>query len=67
MSLDDFAVQYLPELRLPQHPEFLSDETIFDRERLPTSAVVPVLGALYDAVPRKLDAQGNATTTPPAH
>jgi len=34
MSLDDFAVQYLPELRLPQRPEFLSDEALEKRYRL---------------------------------
>ena len=34
MSLDDFAVQYLPELRLPQLPEFQSSDALERHYRL---------------------------------
>ena len=40
--------------------EILEDETIFDEARLPTVAVLPVLIALHDYIPRALDARGQA-------
>lgn len=40
--------------------EFLGEEKIFDSERLPTSAVIPVLAVAHDLVPGALDARGNA-------
>ena len=40
--------------------EILEGESIFDEDRLPTTAVLPVLGALHDFVPEALDARGNA-------
>ena len=42
--------------------EFLETEAVFDGQRLPTGAVIPVLAALYDVVPESLDALGNART-----
>jgi len=42
--------------------EVLEAERIFDGDRLPTTAVLPVLGALHDALPAALDARGNAAT-----
>lgn len=40
--------------------EFLESEAIFDSQRLPTGAVIPVLATLYDVVPSSLDTLGNA-------
>lgn len=40
---------------------FLETEKIFDSVRLPTVAVVPVLGALAEALPTAPDARGNAS------
>jgi hypothetical protein len=42
--------------------DFLERESVFDGERLPTTAVLPVLAALAEAVPGALDARGNAET-----
>ena len=41
---------------------FLSEEHIFDRERLPTVAVVPVLASIWSQMPQSLDAHGQART-----
>lgn len=38
----------------------LQDENVWDSQRLPTVAVLPVLAALHDVVPEKLDSAGNA-------
>lgn len=38
----------------------LRQERVYDAERLPTVAVLPVLAALYDDLPPALDARGNA-------
>lgn len=38
----------------------LEQESVFDAQRLPTIAVIPVLAALYRHLPRKPDARGNA-------
>lgn len=38
----------------------LEDEHVYDAERLPTVAVLPVLAALHQHVPSSLDASGNA-------
>ncbi len=38
----------------------LEEERVFDADRLPTVAVLPVLGGLYPHVPRSLDELGNA-------
>lgn len=40
--------------------EFLEGERIFDRSRLPTVAVVAVIGALAETMPGSLDGRGNA-------
>lgn len=40
--------------------ELLDDERVFDGDRLPTVAVLPVLAALHRFVPSRLDAAGNA-------
>ena len=42
--------------------QVLEEEGIFDGARLPTVAVLPVLGALHEVVPAALDARGNAST-----
>lgn len=42
--------------------EFLIEEHIFDRDRLPTVAVVPVLSAVWSQVPQAPDARGQART-----
>ena len=39
---------------------FLNDEHIFDGERLPTIAIVPVLAALWSQMPQSLDGHGQA-------
>lgn len=39
---------------------FLEDEKVFDGERLPSVAVLPVLAALHPHLPKSLDALGNA-------
>ena len=41
---------------------FLTEERIFDRDRLPTIAVVPVLAAIWSQMPQSLDALGEART-----
>ena len=41
---------------------FLEEENIFDRDRLPTVAVVPVLAAIWSQMPQSLDALGQART-----
>ena len=41
---------------------FLEEERIFDRDRLPTVAVVPVLAAIWSRMPRSLDAHGEGRT-----
>ena len=41
---------------------FLYEEHIFDRERLPTVAVVPVLASIWSQMPQSLDAHGEART-----
>ena len=41
---------------------FLSEERIFDRDRLPTVAVVPVLASIWSRMPQELDALGQART-----
>ena len=41
--------------------DFLNKEAVFDSERLPTVAVVPVLAALYPRIPTGGDELGNAT------
>ena len=39
---------------------FLAGERVFDRDRLPTVAVVPVLAAIWSQMPQVLDAHGEA-------
>ena len=39
---------------------FLEDEKVFDGDRLPSVAVLPVLGALHPLLPKSLDELGNA-------
>ena len=41
---------------------FLNEEQIFDRNRLPTVAVVPVLASIWSQMPQSLDAHGEART-----
>ena len=41
---------------------FLEEERIFDRDRLPTVAVVPVLAAIWSQMPQSLDAHGEGRT-----
>ena len=41
---------------------FLEDEHIFDRQRLPSVAVVPVLASIWSQMPQSLDAHGEART-----
>ncbi len=41
---------------------FLAEERIFDRERLPTIAVIPVLASVWSLMPQSLDAHGQART-----
>ena len=41
---------------------FLEEENIFDRDRLPTVAVIPVLAAIWSQMPQSLDALGQART-----
>ena len=41
---------------------FLEEESIFDRDRLPTVAVVPVLASIWSQMPQSLDALGQART-----
>ena len=41
---------------------FLNEEHIFDRDRLPTVAVVPVLASIWSQMPQSLDAHGQART-----
>ena len=41
---------------------FLDEEHIFDRHRLPTVAVVPVLASVWSQMPQSLDAHGQART-----
>ena len=41
---------------------FLDEEHIFDRHRLPTIAVVPVLASIWSQMPQSLDAHGEART-----
>lgn len=40
----------------------LEEERVFDAERLPTVAVLPILAALHGEMPQDPDAQGNART-----
>lgn len=42
--------------------EFLTEEFVFDRERLPTIVVLPVLAAIWSRMPQALDAHGHART-----
>lgn len=42
--------------------EFLESERIYDRQRLPTDVVVPVLTALWAEAPSSMDAEGRART-----
>jgi hypothetical protein len=39
---------------------FLEEEAVFDRQRLPTMAVVPVISALWGMMPKSLDGHGYA-------
>lgn len=41
---------------------FINGERIFDRQRLPTNVVLPVIAALYKCVPDAGDARGKAET-----
>ena len=41
---------------------FLDEEHIFDRHRLPTVVVVPVLASIWSQMPQSLDAHGQART-----
>ena len=41
---------------------FLDEEHIFDRDRLPTVAVVPVLASIWSQMPQSLDAHGQGRT-----
>ena len=41
---------------------FLDEEHIYDRHRLPTVAVVPVLASIWSQMPQALDAHGEART-----
>ena len=41
---------------------FLMDEHIFDKDRLPTVAVLPVLAAIWSQMPQALDEHGQART-----
>jgi hypothetical protein len=41
---------------------FMNGERIFDRQRLPTNAVLPVIAALYKYIPEAGDARGSAET-----
>ena len=41
---------------------FLDEEHIFDRDRLPTVAVIPVLASIWSQMPQALDAHGEART-----
>ena len=41
---------------------FLEEERIYDRDRLPTVAVVPVLASLWSQMPQSLDAHGQSRT-----
>lgn len=41
---------------------FLEEEHIFDHDRLPTVAVVPVLASIWGQIPQSLDAHGQART-----
>jgi hypothetical protein len=43
--------------------EILGEECVFDDQRLPTVTVIPVLAALHNFVPTKLDDHGNARAT----
>lgn len=40
--------------------EFLEGEAIYDGKRLPTTAVMPILAALHEHIPKALDERGNA-------
>lgn len=42
--------------------EFLAEERVFDRDRLPTVAVIPVLAAIWSQMPQSLDPLGQART-----
>ena len=42
--------------------KFLEQEHIFDQDRLPTVAVVPVLASIWSQMPQSLDAHGGART-----
>ncbi len=39
---------------------FLSEEHIYDRDRLPTVAVVPIIASIWSQMPQSLDAHGEA-------
>ncbi|MDE2717880.1 MAG: DUF262 domain-containing protein, partial [Chloroflexota bacterium] len=41
---------------------FLEEERIFDRDRLPTVAVVPVIASIWSQMPQDLDAHGQGRT-----
>ena len=41
---------------------FLHDEHVFDRNRLPTAVVVPVLASIWSQMPQSLDDHGEART-----
>ncbi len=42
--------------------DFLKEEHVFDRDRLPTVAVVPVLASIWSQMPLALDAHGQGRT-----
>ena len=46
------------EMGLARMAEFLQQEGIYDRQRLPTNAVLAVIGALYAFIPEKGDKRG---------
>ena len=41
---------------------FLNEEHIFDRDRLPTVAVIPILASIWSQMPQSLDGHGEART-----
>ncbi len=43
--------------------DFLEEEKIFDRDRLPTQVVIPILSALWSLLPAHLDSGGTTRTT----
>lgn len=47
---------------LQQMTGFINGERIYDRQRLPSNVVLPVIAALYKHVPDAGDARGSAET-----